>query len=84
MEQKSKNISVNIPLTMLKAGQEAKIVTVKTEDNQKLRKLAAFGIFPGTEIQVIQCYPSIVIQAGFTQIALDSEIASEIIVNLNN
>ncbi|MCX7746293.1 MAG: ferrous iron transport protein A [Clostridia bacterium] len=69
-----------IPVTGLKVNEKARIVRINTQDTVKLRKLAAFGILPDTDIIVIQKYPAYVVQVGFTQVALDSDIASEIIV----
>lgn len=77
--EKIKKLSVS--LTELKTGEEATVMKIKTGDKQKLRKLTAFGIMPGVSISVIQKYPAVVIQIGFTQVALDNEIASEILVN---
>jgi Fe2+ transport system protein FeoA len=73
-----KNLS--IPMTELKTGEKACVVKIKTGDRQKMRKLMAFGIIPGVNINIIQKYPAVVIQIGFTQVALDNDIASEIIV----
>jgi ferrous iron transport protein A len=72
--------SVNIPVTELKVNEKAKIVKINTDDLVKLRKLTAFGIMPGFDIVVIQRYPAFVLQIGYTQVALDGEIASEILV----
>jgi ferrous iron transport protein A len=68
-------------LTILKTGEKATVVGIRTEDRVKLRKLTAFGILPGVGVKVIQKYPAIVIQVGYTQVALDEAIASEIIIH---
>lgn len=70
----------HMPLTHLKSGEKASIVRIKTDNMVKLRKLTAFGIMPGFDVIVIQKYPAIVIQIGYTQVALDEDIASEIVV----
>lgn len=70
----------NIPVTDLKINEKARIIKINTDDLVKLRKLTAFGIMPGFDIVVIQRYPAFVLQIGFTQVALDEDIASEIIV----
>lgn len=70
----------NVPLTFLKTNQTARISEIKTDDRLKLRKLTALGIMPGFDIMVLQKYPAVVVQVGFTQVALDKDIASEIIV----
>jgi Fe2+ transport system protein A len=69
-----------IPLTKVNKNESACVIEIKTNDIPKIRKLAAFGLMPGSFVRVIQKYPAIVIQSGFTQLALDDDIASEIIV----
>lgn len=71
----------DVPLTFLKNDERASVAAIKTDDMLKLRKLTAFGIMPGSDIAMIQRYPAFVVQVGFTQVALDEEIASLIIVN---
>jgi len=72
-----------IPLSLLKVNDRAKVTGIDTKDTRKLRKLAAFGIMPGMDVVVMQKYPAIIIQAGYTQLALDEDIAGEILVTLN-
>ncbi|MFZ5986330.1 MAG: FeoA family protein [Bacillota bacterium] len=81
MEQVNKVRTINNTLLSLKSSQRAKVIRIDTNDNLKIRKLNAFGITPGTYVTVIQKYPSVVIQVGFTQVALDNEIASQIVVS---
>jgi Fe2+ transport system protein FeoA len=69
-----------VPLTKLKKNESACVVEIKTEDTPKIRKLAAFGLMPGSSVRVVQKYPAIIIQSGFTQLALDEDIAAEIMV----
>ncbi len=45
--------------------------------------LTVFGLIPGAEIRLIQKRPSFVIQIGETDLALDEEIAKQIIVRLD-
>jgi ferrous iron transport protein A len=76
----SKNSDI-ATLVSMKNGENSRIVKIDTEDVLKLRKMAAFGIMPGVQISMIQRYPAYVIQVGFTQVALDKEIASKILVS---
>lgn len=78
------NKSVNkkyVNLTELETGEKARILKINTNDLTKMRKLTAFGIMPGLDIIMIQRYPAFVVQIGFTQVALDEDIASEIIID---
>ncbi|MCX8130066.1 MAG: ferrous iron transport protein A [Clostridia bacterium] len=80
MEEGKMIKNMNMPLTDLKTNEKARITKINTDDLVKLRKLTAFGIMPGFDIMLIQRYPAYVLQIGFTQVALDEGIASEIIV----
>ncbi len=60
-----------------------KIVFMTQKIYQRFQRLASLGVTPGTEIIVKQRHPSIVIQVGETEIAIDDEIAREIFVKRN-
>ncbi|WP_425060763.1 hypothetical protein SCACP_15100 [Sporomusa carbonis] len=68
------------PVTMLEAGERAKIVAIKGQDARSLRKLTVFGLLPGMEIEVMQTFPVYVLRIDNTQLALDREAASGIMV----
>jgi DtxR family transcriptional regulator, Mn-dependent transcriptional regulator len=70
--------SIVMPLSRLKAGENARVVYVLTRQHPQLHKLMSFGIMPGTVIKVHQTFPSFVVQVGETQIALEKDIADEI------
>lgn len=80
MQEIKENSTFQLTLTSLEAGESGSIVKINTFDRVKLRKLTAFGILPGASINVVQKYSAVVIEVGFTQIALDESIASIIIV----
>ena len=64
----------------LKVGQTGKIVAIDTTDRQKLKKLMAMGVLPGVSVRLMQNYPTYVLQMGFTQVAIDHNIATVIFV----
>ncbi|MCL4416295.1 MAG: metal-dependent transcriptional regulator [Actinobacteria bacterium] len=70
------------PLSALKQGQRGKVVYLYTLDDKKLQKMMVMGVLPGREITLLHRFPSYVFQIGFTQIAVDSEIADSIYVIL--
>ena len=43
----------------------------------------ALGVLPGATVKLLQRFPSYVIQLGYTQLALDKETASTILVTRN-
>lgn len=66
-------------LTELGKGVKAQVV--KLPDNPLyLRKLMAFGVLPGTDMIILQTSPCLVLDIGNTRLAIDREIAAEIIV----
>ena len=73
-----------IPLSDLKAGQDGRIAYVHLHNPQHLQKLMAMGVLPGAPVRVKAVYPSIVFEAGYSQFAVDEEIASEIFVRLSH
>ncbi|TCL37180.1 ferrous iron transport protein A [Anaerospora hongkongensis] len=70
-----------IPITNMQNGQEGTIVELVTQDKNILRKLMSMGILPGVGVKLIMKYPSVVLQAGYTQVALDLGIASVVVVD---
>ena len=70
-------------LLSLKVGEKAVIKEIQTNDASKLQKLMSFGLLPGAEVKIIKKYPAIVIEEGFTQIAVDDNIAEYIIIEKN-
>lgn len=67
------------PLDALKKGEEA-VVAALPDKTALLRKLTAFGILPGTDIALLQTFPSFVLAVGGTRLAMDREIAAAILV----
>ena len=77
-------MSNNNQLTSLRVGERGRITGLSTNDPNMLRKLMALGIYPGLPIHLLQKFPSYVFQVGFTQLAVDQEIAQEIRVTKEN
>jgi len=61
-------------------GAPARIVFIAPKFHDRMDRLAALGVIPGSEIRLHQRSPSFVIEVGETTIALDPEIAGEIFV----
>ncbi|WIV13444.1 FeoA family protein [Proteiniborus sp. MB09-C3] len=79
--QKSEISKDLISVTNLKKGEEGTIAELNTTNSNILRKLMAMGIMPGMNLKMIQTFPSYVFQVGYTQVAVDKEIASVIIID---
>jgi DtxR family transcriptional regulator, Mn-dependent transcriptional regulator len=70
------------PLNELKPDQEGSIAYIQMKNPQHLQKLMAMGVLPGVSFHVTSIYPSYVFEAGFSQFAVDEEIAADIYVRL--
>ena len=55
---------------------KAQIDHLDMRDRRKLEEIIAMGILPGREIELIQKFPSLVFQMGFSQFSIDQELAS--------
>lgn len=71
----------NINALQMKSGDKGIISALDTSNVQRVRKLMALGILPGMALSVIQKFPTWVFQVGNTQVALDNDCASCIIVD---
>jgi DtxR family Mn-dependent transcriptional regulator len=66
---------VDLPL-----GSTGTVVFIAPRSVQRLNRLAAFGVVPGSEVRLIERRPSVVLACGQTSIAIEDEIGCEIYV----
>jgi DtxR family Mn-dependent transcriptional regulator len=50
---------------------------------RRLQKLMAMGVLPGVSISLLRRFPSFVFEAGYSQFAVDEDIAADIYVRLS-
>jgi DtxR family transcriptional regulator, Mn-dependent transcriptional regulator len=67
-------------LRSFELGATGRIVFIAPKFHDRMDRLAALGVIPGSEVRLHQRSPSYVIEVGETTIALDPEIAGEIYV----
>ncbi len=67
-------------LRSFELGAVGRIVFITPKFHDRMDRLAALGVIPGSTIRLHQRSPSYVIEIGETTIALDPEIAGEIFV----
>ena len=70
------------PLRELQPGQQGHIAYIQMNNPQHLQKLMAMGVLPGVSIRLLRRFPSFVFEAGYSQFAVDEEIAADIYVRL--
>jgi len=61
-------------------GQTATVMCLGTGTTDRHNNLAVFGVVPGARLALVQQRPACVIRIGETELALDPEIAREILV----
>ncbi len=64
----------------LRPGQKAKVLCLGSTVTDRHRTLTVYGLGSGAEITLVQQQPACVIQIGETELALDLEIARDILV----
>ncbi len=69
-------------LELLSPGERGVVTKFKSKDETIINKLVAMGIIPGVFITLEQRFPSFVIKAGQTRLAIDKGLAREIYVRL--
>ena len=69
-----------ISLKDLKVGTGGRIVFITPRTKRLLNRLASYGVVPGSELALLQRFPSYVIRIDQTDVALETEIAKEIFV----
>ncbi len=69
-----------VPLTEMKSGDGGEIAYIQTEDDKKMQKLMAMGVLPGNRIRLIQTFPSYIFRVGYSEFAIDTNMAREIFV----
>lgn len=67
-------------LDELKHGDRARVVCLGGDNGSRHNNLAVFGLVPEAEITLLQQYPSCVVQVGETELAIDSDIARDVLV----
>jgi len=64
----------------LHGGERAEILGLGGDSPSRRNHLAVFGLVPGSEIRLLQRYPSFVVRIGETILALEDDVARDIVV----
>jgi DtxR family Mn-dependent transcriptional regulator len=70
------------PLSRLRAGVKVEVVYITSTSQTSLDFLSSVGIVPGLKFTIHHRKPSLVIQFGETQLALDDDVAKNIFVRV--
>ena len=64
----------------LSSGECAQVISLGGEHPGRRHHRAVFGLVPGAEVRLVQRYPSYVVEIGETTLALDADVAADIVV----
>lgn len=67
-------------MAQLEIGKKARVAYINTRSNSRMHQLTQLGIHPGAEVWIHQKFPILVLRINHTQIALDEEVAKDILV----
>jgi Fe2+ transport system protein FeoA len=70
------------PLSTLRPGSRGRIVRVTRDLTSRAERLAAMGVSPGAEVNVLQTFPGIVFECDQTELAVERLVARSIWVEL--
>ncbi len=73
-----------VSLGDMEAGEEGTIMYLVTKSHPRLQRLSTMGLSPGSKIKIIQTFPTYVVEADETQIALEKNIAKDIFARKTN
>ncbi|RME32981.1 MAG: transcriptional regulator [Deltaproteobacteria bacterium] len=69
-----------VALTELKPGEKGEIAYLSTGNEKKMQKLMSMGVLPGNEIVLSRTFPSYVFKVGYSEFAVDVDLAREIFI----
>ena len=67
-----------VPLEDLRVGERGTVSCLDHPGGLDARKLAAMGILPGTDVEILQRSPAFVLRIGYSDFAVDAELARRI------
>lgn len=79
-EMRSHQTAAIAPLVEFKPGQSGQVAFIQMGNSGRLEKLMAMGVLPGGSIKLLRASPTYVFESGYSQFAVDEEIASGIYV----
>jgi Fe2+ transport system protein FeoA len=69
-----------IPLAAMQPGEAGVVVDLRPGAHNQVQKCLALGILPGASVTVRRRSPSFVFDIGFSQFAVDEEMANVVLV----
>jgi DtxR family Mn-dependent transcriptional regulator len=70
--------TVVVNLCQMRAGERGRVSYIRPKHHARLHRLNAFGLMPGTVVEVHQSFPAICIRFEGTELAIDKDVAEDI------
>ncbi len=67
-------------LSDVAAGSDVRVAGLRSTSPSRVSRLTSFGIVPGAWVHVVATRPAVLLRCGNTSVALDEEIAREVVV----
>ncbi|HZN55128.1 MAG TPA: FeoA family protein [Candidatus Polarisedimenticolaceae bacterium] len=68
------------PVSGLPSGASGTVVRIASSEPERIVRLSSLGVIPGVRVTLVQRHPAVVLRVAETSIALDREVADEILV----
>jgi DtxR family Mn-dependent transcriptional regulator len=68
----------------MQKGEKGVIAYIKAGDSKKMQKLMAMGVLSGNAIFLERTFPSFVFSVGYSEYAIDADMAAAIFVRKNS
>ncbi len=81
-ENRSRTKGLVMPLSECDEKDGGKVAYVRSGNGQEMNKLAAMGVMPGLEVQLVKKVPAFLFHMGESQFAVDDNLAKRIYVRL--
>lgn len=69
------------PLSRLRPGESGIVSRIASATPERIVRLSSLGVVPGARVTLVQRSPAVVLQIAETTIALDGEVADDILVD---
>jgi ferrous iron transport protein A len=69
------------PLSSLRPGQHGLVVRIAGTSPERVVRLSSLGVMPGVRVTLVQTTPAVVLRVAETSIALDRDVADDILVD---
>ena len=69
------------PVSRLRVGDSGIIARIASAAPERVVKLSSLGVMPGVRVTLVQRNPAVVLRIAETSIALDGEVADDILVD---